>query len=355
MSSVSITGVTTSFGATRAVDDVTLHVPHGSFTTVLGPSGCGKTTLLRLIAGFLVPESGRIAFGDTKVAGDGVRPLAPQARRVGYVPQEGALFPHLDVAANISFGLPREARGGSQARDRVAEMLDLVELPADFRDRRPDELSGGQQQRVALARSLAPQPAVVLLDEPFSSLDAGLRDSTSRAVKRALEATNTTALLVTHDQNEALSLADQVAVMRAGRLVQSAPPSEVYLSPTDPQVAEFVGRAVVLPGTATDARATCALGEVVLTEPTTGPVALMIRPEQVFVDLAHPQGDKTVGVRGTVEEVSYYGHDCAVQVRLDEGTSVLARMAGVRHPGPGDTVHLRVTGLVRAYHPAGAP
>ena len=126
--------------------------------------------------------------------------------------------------------------------------------------------------------------------------------------------------------------------------------SEVYLSPTDPQVAEFVGRAVVLPGTATEARATCALGEVVLTAPTTGPVALMIRPEQVYVDLAHDEG-----VRGTVEEVSYYGHDCAVQVRLDEGTSVLARMAGVRHPVPGDTVHLRVTGLVRAYHPAGTP
>ena len=169
-------------------------------------------------------------------------------------------------------------------------------------------------------------------------------------MRRALEATNTTALLVTHDQNEALSLADQVAVMRAGRLVQSATPSEVYLSPNDPQVAEFVGRAVVLPGTATDARATCALGEVVLTEPTTGPVALMIRPEQVYVDLAHDEG-----VRGTVEEVSYYGHDCAVQVRLDDGTSVLARMAGVRHPGPGDTVHLRVTGLVRAYHPTGTP
>ena len=349
MSALTITGVTKSFGPTRAVDDVTLHVPHGSFTTVLGPSGCGKTTLLRLIAGFLLPDSGSIAFGDRVVAGDGVRPVPPQTRRVGYVPQEGALFPHLDVAANISFGLPREARATS-AGDRVAEMLDLVELPADFRHRRPDELSGGQQQRVALARSLAPAPAVVLLDEPFSSLDAGLRGSTARAVRRALQVTNTTALLVTHDQNEALSLADQVAVMRAGRLVQSAPPSEVYLSPTDPQVAEFVGRAVVLPGTAHAAHATCALGEVVLTEAAEGPVSLMIRPEQIFVDLAHPEG-----VRGTVEEISYYGHDCAVQVRLDGGPSVLARMAGVRHPVAGDTVHLRVTGLVRAYRPAGSP
>ena len=353
MSSLTLTGVTKSFAGTRAVDDVTLHVPHGSFTTVLGPSGCGKTTLLRLIAGFLVPEAGSIAFGDDVVCGGGVRPVPPQTRRVGYVPQEGALFPHLDVAANISFGLPREARA-TQAGDRVAEMLDLVELPADFRSRRPDELSGGQQQRVALARSLAPQPAVVLLDEPFSSLDAGLRGSTARAVRRALEATNTTAVLVTHDQNEALSLADQVAVMRGGRLVQSASPSQVYLSPSDPQVAAFVGRAVVLPGTATAAHATCALGEVVLTEPADGPVSLMIRPEQVYVDMTHPGGDRA-GVRGTVEEVSYYGHDCAVQVRLDEGTTVLARMSGVLHPTAGDAVHLRVTGLVRAYRPAGSP
>ncbi len=356
MSSLTITGVTKSFPATgqghaptRAVDDVTLHVPHGSFTTVLGPSGCGKTTLLRLIAGFLVPDAGSIAFGDTVVAGDGVRPMPPQTRRVGYVPQEGALFPHLDVAANIAFGLGRDARE-SRSDDRVAEMLDLVELSADFRDRRPDELSGGQQQRVALARSLAPQPALVLLDEPFSSLDASLRGSTSRAVRRALQTTNTTGVLVTHDQNEALSLADEVAVMRAGRLVQSASPSQVYLSPTDPQVAEFVGRAVVLPGTAHAAHATCALGEVVLTEPTEGEVSLMIRPEQVYVDLAHAEG-----VRGTVEEVSYYGHDCAVQVRLDDGTSVLSRMSGVLRPVAGDIVHLRVTGLVRAYRPAGAP
>ena len=348
MSSLTITGVTRSFGATRAVDEVTLHVPHGSFTAVLGPSGCGKTTLLRLIAGFLAPESGTIAFGDELVAGDGVRPVPPQTRRVGYVPQEGALFPHLDVAANIAFGLPRGARTDASGHDRVAEMLDLVELPTSFLDRRPDELSGGQQQRVALARSLAPRPAVVLLDEPFSSLDASLRGSTARAVRRALEASNTTAVLVTHDQDEALSLADQVAVMRAGRLVQAGSPSQVYLSPSDPQIAEFVGRAVVLPGTAYDAHATCALGEVVLTEPARGDVSLMIRPEQVFVDMTHDDG-----ARGTVEQVSYYGHDCAVQVRLDDGTSVLSRTSGVVRPAAGDTVHLRVTGLVLAFRPGG--
>ena len=248
------------------------------------------------------------------------------------------------MAGNIAFGLGREERGDAHSGDRVAEMLDLVELPADFRTRRPDELSGGQQQRVALARSLAPRPAVVLLDEPFSSLDASLRGSTARAVRRALALTNTTALLVTHDQNEALSLADQVAVMRAGRLIQSATPNEVYLSPSDPQVAEFVGRAVVLPGTAAADRATCALGEVVLSEPADGPVTLVIRPEQIFVDRTHD-----VGARGTVEELDYYGHDSAVRITLADGTPVLARVPGVLHPVVGDTVHLRVTGLVRAY------
>ena len=344
MTSVSITGVSRSFGSTTAVDDVTLHVPHGSFTTVLGPSGCGKTTLLRLIAGFLEPETGTIAFGDTVVAGAGTRSMPPQTRRVGYVPQEGALFPHLDVAGNISFGLDRGKGREGGTGDRVAEMLDLVELPGDFRTRRPDELSGGQQQRVALARSLAPRPAVVLLDEPFSSLDASLRGSTARAVRRALALTNTTALLVTHDQNEALSLADQVAVMRGGRLIQSASPNEVYLSPSDPQVAEFVGRAVVLQGTASGDRANCALGEVVLAEPADGPVTLVVRPEQVFVDRTHD-----VGVRGTVKELDYYGHDSAVRVTLTDGTVVLARVPGVLHPVLGDVVHLRVTGLVRAY------
>ncbi len=343
MSTLSITGVTKSFGSTRAVDDVTLHVPHGSFTTVLGPSGCGKTTLLRLVAGFLDPESGTLAFGDTVVAGPGIRPVAPQTRRVGYVPQEGALFPHLDVAGNIGFGLTRDERDG----DRIAEMLDLVELPADFRTRRPDELSGGQQQRVALARSLAPSPALVLLDEPFSSLDASLRGSTARAVRRALAASNTTALLVTHDQNEALSLADQVAVMRAGRVVQSASPSGVYLTPTDPGVAEFVGQAVVLPATAEGHRAVCALGEVVLIEPADGAVTLVIRPEQIAQ--VATAGSSEVGVRGTVHELSYYGHDSSVRVTLDDSTSVLVRVPGAIHPAIGDVVNLRVTGQVRAF------
>ncbi|MGZ5401429.1 MAG: ABC transporter ATP-binding protein, partial [Nocardioides sp.] len=231
MSRVELAGVAYAFGDVRAVDGVDLVVPEGSFTAVLGPSGCGKTTLLRLVAGFLTPQSGTIRFDDRMIVGEG-RSLPPQQRRVGYVPQEGALFPHLDVAANIGFGLPRSQR----RRERITEMLDLIELSADYADRSPHELSGGQQQRVALARALAPEPSVVLLDEPFSSLDASLRTSTGRAVAHALAATGTTAVLVTHDQDEALSLADQVAVMRHGRVIQIDAPRDLYRAPVDPEV-----------------------------------------------------------------------------------------------------------------------
>jgi iron(III) transport system ATP-binding protein len=256
MSTVRLSGVTYAFGSLRAVDSVDLLVPQGSLTAVLGPSGCGKTTLLRLVAGFLSPQAGTIRFDDRVVA-DQSSVTPPQERRVGYVPQEGALFPHLDVAANIGFGLPKAQRRSA----RVAEMLDLVELPRSYAERAPHELSGGQQQRVALARALAPAPSVVLLDEPFSSLDASLRVSTGRAVSHALRTTGTTAVLVTHDQDEALSLADQVAVMRRGRLVQADRPRDLYRTPADADVARFVGGAAILPATVAAGIARCALGE----------------------------------------------------------------------------------------------
>ena len=220
MTALTIRGLAKAFDATPVLTGVDLDVPAESLTAVLGPSGCGKTTLLRLVAGFLRPDAGTIAFGEEVVAGPG-RFVTPQRRRVGYVPQEGALFPHLDVAGNIAFGLPGRAR---RSRDRLAELLDLVGLDARLAGQYPHELSGGQQQRVALARALAPRPSVVLLDEPFSSLDAGLRESTGRAVAEVLRSARATAVLVTHDQGEALSLADQVAVMRAGRFLQVASP-----------------------------------------------------------------------------------------------------------------------------------
>jgi iron(III) transport system ATP-binding protein len=348
MSSVTITGVTKAFAPAKpgepavvAVDDVTLHVPHGSLTAILGPSGCGKTTMLRLIAGFLEPDSGTIAFDDRIVAGGPGRRVPPQDRRVGYVPQEGALFPHLDVAANIGFGLPRGQRGG----DRIDEMLDLVELPRSFRHRQPHELSGGQQQRVALARALAPSPSIVLLDEPFSSLDAALRESTGRAVARALHAADATGLLVTHDQSEALSLSDQVAVLRAGRLVQAGSPSDVYMTPSDPELARFVGGATALRGTADPTRtaAFSALGTLDLAEAATcDDLDLVIRPDQVLI------ADN--GVAAFVDEVSYYGHDAAVRLTIvDDGTAIVARVTGPAAPQVGQTVRVGVVGAVHAY------
>ncbi len=258
MTSLSLRGVTKTYGPTRVLEGIDLEVPARSITAVLGPSGCGKTTLLRIVAGFTNPDAGTVTFGDTTVVGAG-RAVPPQRRHVGYVPQEGALFPHLDVAANITFGLPQ---GQRRKPARVDELLALVGLDDSLRTRYPHELSGGQQQRVALARALAPRPAVVLLDEPFSSLDAGLREVTARAVIAALRAADATAVLVTHDQSEALSLSDQVAVMREGRLAQTDEPAALYRSPVDIGVATFVGGAVLLPATMHGGAARCALGDL---------------------------------------------------------------------------------------------
>jgi iron(III) transport system ATP-binding protein len=362
MTALTIRQVTKSFGPVQALRGVDLDVPAESLTAVLGPSGCGKTTLLRLIAGFATPDAGTISFGDQQVSGPGTS-LPPQRRRVGYVPQEGALFPHLDVAANITFGLPRVAR---RARRRVDDLLDLVELDRSVGTRYPHELSGGQQQRVALARALAPQPSVVLLDEPFSSLDAALRLSTAQAVAQALRAAHATAVLVTHDQDEALSLADQVAVMRDGRLIQVGEPETVYTEPADPAVATFVGAAVLLPATVDGQRAECALGTLAVPPGSVqGPAQLIIRPEQIrLLADGHPgsAGDRMTGegvagegmagegMAARVGEVAYYGHDATVHLRLESsGTEVIARVMGTRTPDPGSRVRLTVDGVVAAY------
>jgi iron(III) transport system ATP-binding protein len=340
MTRLELRGVSKSFASVRAVASVDLTVPHDSVTAVLGPSGCGKTTLLRLVAGFVVPEAGTIRFGEVVVAGDG-RAMPPQQRKVGYVPQEGALFPHLDVAANIAFGLPRARRRSA----RVGEVLDLVELPAAFASRYPHQLSGGQQQRVALARALAPEPSVVLLDEPFSSLDASLRASTGRAVLRALRAAHATAVLVTHDQDEALSLADQVAVMREGRVVQAAAPREIYRSPVDAEVARFVGGAAVLPATVRAGVASTPLGELVVAgEVRDGAVHVLVRPEQVLL------GADTATAKARVDDVAYYGHDAAVTLTvLPGGPVVVARAGGLEVPQVGATVTVSVAGPVVAF------
>jgi iron(III) transport system ATP-binding protein len=346
VSGLRITGLTKSFGDTPVLDGIDLDVSAG-LTAVLGASGCGKTTLLRLVAGFLEPDAGTICLGDRMVAGQG-RSVPPRRRRIGYVPQEGSLFPHLDVADNISFGLGRSARRAASANARVQQMLDLVELPRAAASRQPHELSGGQQQRVALARALAAEPEVVLLDEPFSSLDASLREETGRAVARALRASAATAVLVTHDQGEALSLADQVAVMADGRFLQVAAPGEVYLDPISPQVASFVGQSALLPAQAVGGLATSALGAVQVRGALDGAVLLALRPEQLGVT-AHDDPGTFVA---EVLEVSFYGHDATLRARV-EGTGgpvdLTVRVSATEVPQPGSKVGVRVLGEVLAF------
>ncbi len=344
---LAIEGLAKSFGPTPVLNELELEVPTGTLTAVLGPSGCGKTTLLRTIAGFERADAGTIHLGERLLAGTGVH-LAPERRAIGFVPQEGALFPHLDVAANIGFGLPRgERRGG-----RVEELLELVGLNGLGR-RLPHELSGGQQQRVALARALAPEPALVLLDEPFDALDAGLRSQVRGEVRAALAATGATALLVTHDQEEALSLADRVAVMRDGRIVQVADPQTLYRDPVDVEVATFVGDAVLLAGRLEDGFAETALGRI----PARGDISagrtatVMLRPEQIVV----AEDGSTGGVRGLITSTSFFGHDAVARIRLDgpERIEVLARAVGQQLPEPGRSVRVGVEGSGVAFAGAG--
>src|SRR4051794_11353580 len=237
MSAISIRDVSKAYGAVEVLRGVDLDIESGTFAAVLGVSGCGKSTLLRLLAGFDAIDAGEIEIDGT-IVDDGTRRLSPNHRRVGYVPQEGALFPHLDVRANVAFGLPRGERGGG----RAAELIALVGLDG-LQQRRPHELSGGQQQRVALARALATQPDVVLLDEPFSALDPELRASMRAEVRATLKSLGTTTVLVTHDQEEALSCADTVAVLRDGTISQAGTPRELYLSPCNAELARFLGEA----------------------------------------------------------------------------------------------------------------
>jgi iron(III) transport system ATP-binding protein len=344
MSSLTVHDVTKSFGPTSVLTGIDLHVPSRSLTALLGPSGCGKTTLLRLIAGFEDPDGGTIALGDRLVAGRS-RGVPARRRGIGFVPQEGGLFPHLSVAANVTFGLPRsERRDGGRVRDLLA----LVGLDAALAERHPHQLSGGQQQRVALARALAPRPSLVLLDEPFSSLDASLREDTRQAVAEALHASHATAVLVTHDQAEALSMADQVAVMRGGRLVQLADPQTLYRHPLDLDIATFVGDAVVLDADVRNGRAHCVLGALPLEQPCPdGPTRILVRPEQVQL------GDHTgAGPTARVHSVDFYGHDARVLLDLPSGLRVTARLDGSVLPADGAQVSVSVAGAALAF-PAG--
>ena len=345
MTSVGLEDVTAGYGGAPVLRDLTLDVGSAEILAVLGASGSGKTTLLRALTGFLRPSSGTVRFGDRVVAGPDTW-VPPERRRVGIVPQEGALFPHLDVAGNVAFGLPR----GSERR--VAEMLELVGM-AGLGRHRPQELSGGQQQRVALARALAPEPDVLCLDEPFSALDASLRVRLRGEVREVLTATGTTTVLVTHDQEEALSIADRVAVVRDGHVVQVASPDELYDRPADLLTARFVGELVELEATVVSpGSALTALGAVPVVDAavvgTRGTVVL--RPEQLAVVAPEPVGGGTPsGSLGTVRSGSYHGHDSVLVVALDGGPEVAVRVPGARGARPGDRVRVVVGGAGRMF------
>ncbi|MEO9190524.1 MAG: ABC transporter ATP-binding protein [Acetobacteraceae bacterium] len=348
MAELRIAGLMKSFRGHPVLRGVDLEVPTGELVAILGASGSGKTTLLRLLSGFEHADGGTIEVDGKVLSGPGVH-VPPEQRRIGYVAQEGALFPHLSVEGNVLFGLPAAMR---RERARTGALLELVGLPAAYASRPPHELSGGEQQRVALARALAPNPRIVLLDEPFSALDAGARVETRETVVAALATAGATALLVTHDQSEALSIGQRVAVLRDGALVQVAAPRTLYRRPVDAELAQFVGEAVLLAGIVSGRQVDCALGrltlEVALPD---GAAEVLVRPEQIRLT---PDPDAGA-VCARVADVTYYGHDASVTLRLAGREQILvARVSGHQAPRPGEAVGLAVEGAVMAYAPRAA-
>ncbi|MFM1863564.1 MAG: hypothetical protein RLZ26_2086 [Pseudomonadota bacterium] len=338
MSAIEIAGVSKSYGATRALDDVSLTIGGNAFFTLLGPSGCGKTTLLRCIAGFE-----EVSAGSIRLLGRDIAALAPNERPVNTVFQNYALFPHMTVAENVAFGLRMKGVPEARRRARAARMLEMVHL-AELADRMPAQLSGGQQQRVALARALAPEPEVLLLDEPLSALDLKLRQAMRIELKQLQEETGITFVFVTHDQEEALTMSDRIAVMSHGRLQQVGTAREIYESPVNRFVADFIGEtnvlpvmvegveggraSVVLPGGARIGCPAAGLGP--------GAHHLSIRPERIGIAAGGP-------LCATVERVVYLGTDLQLVTRLADGTAVQVRLqnsARTEVPAPGTAIAL---------------
>lgn len=341
MSAVHVQGVVFGYGGPPVLEGVDLVVAAGTLTSLIGPSGCGKTTLLRLLAGFERPARGRIVLGDREVAG--ARFVPADRRRIGIVPQEGALFPHLRVGDNIGFALPRRHPGRAA---RIAELLDLIGLRG-YEERYPRELSGGQQQRVALARALAPRPEVVLLDEPFASLDAGTRHEVRREVRRVLREERATALMVTHDREEALSVADQVVVLDGGRVAQCGPPEVVYRRPASAAVATLLGRASLLPVLGAEGTTVrCALGDAPVgsradADASDVQQAVLVRPEQVALS-----SDGGAGGAGEVLDAELLGPVWRVHVRVAEHVVQAAVPVTVAVPPVGARVWASIAGPV---------
>ncbi|MVV49876.1 ABC transporter ATP-binding protein [Pseudomonas sp. PB120] len=348
MNALELNSIYKSYGSQQALNNISLSVPSGSRTVIVGPSGSGKTTLLRMIAGFEFPDAGKLSLnGQTLV--DDTHEVPAHQRLIGYVPQDGALFPHMTVAANIGFGL---AYSGVKKQERIAELMDSVALESHMASRWPHELSGGQQQRVALARALAQQPRLMLLDEPFSALDTGLRAAMRKLVARLLADAGVTTILVTHDQSEALSFADQLAVMRQGRLVQSGHPLDLYRYPEDEQTALFLGDAVVMPARIEAGWAHCDLGRIPVNNHRNNASAqIMLRPEQLQLVSTVPGPAGPPGCRAVVTERDFSGNTCTLTVELQSlasseqpGRSLMVRSSGMYAPPAGSEVNVSTIG-----------
>lgn len=350
---VEVRSIVKTFGAdtmheVTALNDVSLAIESNEFFTLLGPSGCGKTTMLRLIAGFEQPTSGEILL-----FGEHMEDLPPNQRTVNTVFQHYALFPHMSVAENVAFGLKRLRRPAQEIATTVARTLELVKL-GDLAERRPSQLSGGQQQRVALARALAPGPKVLLLDEPLSALDLKLRQAMRLELKQIQRETGITFIFVTHDQEEALSMSDRIAVMSNGQVQQVGSPSEIYEFPVNRFVAEFIGDANFMEG-----RIVGTEGDFAICETDGGPVlkaqnsgdhatgdivTLILRPEKVVL---HGDGDAGQDLLpGEVVEVVYFGGETAYSIDIGGGISILAQdrnlMDGTQRFAAGDRLHLSI-------------
>jgi iron(III) transport system ATP-binding protein len=328
-------GLHKSFGDVAAVSDLDLEVPEGATCALLGPSGCGKTTTLRLIAGLEHPDAGTVEIAGEQVAGP-ARSVPAERRRIGMVFQDYALFPHLDVAGNVGYALGRRPD-----REKVEAALATVGL-GGLGKRNPHELSGGQQQRVALARALVAGPRAVLLDEPFSNLDASLRARVRDEVRQILDELGVTSVFVTHDQEEALSVADVVAVVNEGRVEQVGTPEEVYSRPVNRWVARFLGEIEVLPGEASNGTVTCELGRLPNRDGLEGEVDVLVRPESLAIAIAEPPDRRSQ--KAVVVSRHFYGHDQLLELRLPSGQIVNARRLGFPAWHPGDAVQVWIDG-----------
>jgi iron(III) transport system ATP-binding protein len=350
MSELEITGLEKSYATQSVLRQLDLTVEQGTFVSILGPSGSGKTTLLRVIAGFERADGGCVRLRG-EVVDDESNFVSSEHRRIGYVPQEGNLFPHLSVERNVGFGLAREKRRGP----RVHELLEMVGL-SGMAQRYPHQLSGGQQQRVALARGLAINPSLVLLDEPFSSLDATLRGSVRHDVRRILRDAGTTAILVTHDQDEALSLADRVAIIGEGQISQFDTPGKMYARPRTPELAHELGDSNFVKGVVKNGAVETPLGVLELEDPSLieGGIAegtelvVLIRPEQLIVSSTLDADHR----HATVIETEFYGHDSVLKLQpdFDASAKLIARTShATQLPARNAEVSLEVHGHVVAW------